>query len=74
MDDDLIAIPADQDDKFEKVPCRVRPKDQPAVGILTEVVDHQRVLDSMEHVGRLTRWAMVSRLVGGILSRAGALG
>ncbi len=50
MDDDLVAVSADQDNEFEKIPCGVRSKDQPAVGIFTKVIDHQRVLDGMEHV------------------------
>lgn len=50
MDDDLVAVSADQDDEFEKIPCRVRLEDEPAVGIFTKVVDQQRVLDGMEHV------------------------
>lgn len=50
MDEDLGAFLADQHNDFEEVASGVRSEDQPPVGILTEVVDDQRVLDGMEHV------------------------
>lgn len=50
MDDDLVALIADQHDDFEKVAGGVRSQDQPPIGILAKVVDRQRVLDSVEDV------------------------
>lgn len=50
MDDDLIALPVDQDDELEEVASCIRAEDQPAIRVFTEVVDLQRVLDRMEHV------------------------
>jgi hypothetical protein len=50
MDDELIAASGDQDEEFEKISCGVRSEDQPPVGVFTKVVDHEGVLDGMEHV------------------------
>lgn len=50
MDDDLVALIADQHDDFEKVAGGVRSQDQPPIWILAKVVDRQRVLDSVEDV------------------------
>lgn len=50
MDDDLIALPIEQDDELEDVASCIRSEDEPAIRIFAEVVDHQRVLDGVEHV------------------------
>ena len=50
MDDDLIALPVEQDDELEDVASCIRSEEQPAIRIFAEVVDHQRVLDGMKHV------------------------
>lgn len=50
MDDDLVTFGADEDNKFEEVAGGVGSEDQPTVRVLAEVVDDQRVLDSVEHV------------------------
>ena len=63
MDDDLVAFSADQNHEFEQVPGSVRPKNQPPVGILTKVIDHQGVFDGMEHV-LLVHAVTVRRVVG----------
>ena len=50
MDDDLIALPVEEDNELEDVASCIRSEDQPAIRIFAEVVDHQRVLNGMEHV------------------------
>lgn len=50
MDDDLVTFGADEDDEFEEVAGGVGSQDEPPVWVLAEVVDDQRVLDSVEHV------------------------
>lgn len=50
MDDDLIALLVEEDNELEDVASCIRSEDEPAVRIFAEVVDHQRVLDGMEHV------------------------
>ena len=51
MDDQLVALGRDEHHELEQVGGSVRSDDEPTVGIVTEIVDHERVIDGVEHVG-----------------------
>ncbi len=50
MDDQLVAFCGDEYDEFEEVGSPVRTDDKPPVGIFAEVVDNNRMVDSVEDV------------------------
>ncbi len=50
MDNQLVALVGHEHDDFEQVRGAVWSEDEPAVGVVTEVLDRHRVLDGMQHV------------------------
>ena len=50
MDDQLVALGRDEHDELEEVGGSVRSDDESTVGIVTEIFDHERVVDGVEHV------------------------
>jgi hypothetical protein len=51
VDDQLVALGRDEHDELEQVGGSVRSDDEPPVGIVTEIVDDERVVDGVDHVG-----------------------
>jgi hypothetical protein len=51
VDDQLVAFGGDEHDEFEEVGSLVGPDDESPVGIIAEVVDDERLVDRVEHVG-----------------------
>lgn len=56
MDDDLIALPVEQDNELEDVASCIRSEDQPAIRIFAEVVDHQRCSTAWSMSSSATSW------------------
>ena len=50
MDDQLVALDGDEYDDLEQVRRPIRPDDEPPIRVLAEIVDHDRVLDRVQHV------------------------
>lgn len=51
MDDQLVALDRDEHNELEQVGGSVRSDGELPVGIVTEIVDDERVVDGVEHVG-----------------------
>ena len=50
VDDQLVAFCGDEYDEFEEVGGLVRTDDEPSVWVFAEVVDNNRMVDSVEDV------------------------